>query len=141
MDIGTLAVAVMTAIATGIGTDLYDKGKQQARRVLDTVRARFARQNDGGGAAQVLQLYTDGNRSMEGVVRTTLESILHSDPTFAAQLLAILRDGPLQSLIVGEEATAQDIEMSNSAGVGAQMIQEGKKAHVEGVRMNITTPD
>ncbi len=129
------------AVVTGIGTDAYNKTKEQAGRLLDAIRHRFSKEQDGGSATQALQTYVSGDRDFEGVVRTKLERALNEDPAFAAQLLAIMRDGPLQSLIVGEEARASDIDMSNSAGIGTQTIQTGHKSQVERVKMNITPPD
>jgi len=44
-------------------------------------------------------------------------------------------------LIVGEEATAREIDMSNTLGAGTQKIETGKGSQVEGVNMNIAPPD
>jgi hypothetical protein len=139
---GAAAGTIGTAIVTAAGTDLYDKTKEQAKRLFDAIRQRFAQEPDGAGATRALQTYVEGDRDFEPVVTTKIERILNQDPAFAAQVLAILRSGPLQSLIVGEEASAKDIEMSNSAGGGGtQTIQTGKKSEVERVKFTMTTPD
>jgi hypothetical protein len=139
--VGNAAGAAAGAIVTGVGTDLYDKTKEQAKRLFEAIRQRFSQEPDGGSANRALQTYIDGDRDFEPVITTKLERILQDDPAFAAQLLAILRSGPLQSLIVGEEAAAKDIEMSNSAGAGTQTIQTGKKSEIERVKFTMTTPD
>lgn len=132
---------VGAAIISGAGSDLYNKTKEQAGRLFDAIRQRFAGEHDGSKATQALQTYVDGDSDFESVVKTKLERILQNDPAFAANLLAILRSGPLQSLIVGAEATATDIEMTNSAGSGTQTMQTGDKSQVARIKLNITSPD
>lgn len=139
--VGAAAGTIGGAIATGVGTDLYDKTKEQAKRLLGVIHQRFSQEADGGGAALALQTYVDGDRDFEPVVRSKLERIMNGDPAFAAQLLAILRSGPLQSLIVGEEASAKRVDMSNSLGEGTQIIQGDRRAVVEDVKMNISRPE
>ncbi len=133
--------AAATAIVTDASTDLYNKSKEQARRLLDAIRHRFQREQDNGSAAHALQTYVSGDPDFESVVKTKLERILRDDPAFSADLLRIMRSGPLQTLIIGEEAKARDIEMTNSAGVGTQHMQTGKKSEVEGIKMSITSPE
>jgi hypothetical protein len=133
--------AAATAIVTDASTDLYNKSKEQARRLIDAIRHRFQGEQDNGSAAHALQTYVSGDRDFESVVKTKLERILRDDPAFSADLLRIMRSGPLQTLIIGEEAKARDIEMTNSAGTGTQHMQTGKKSEVEGIKMNIKTPD
>ena len=133
--------AAATAIVTDASTDLYNKSKEQARRLIDAIHHRFQREQDNGSAAHALQTYVSGDRDFESVVKTKLERILRDDPAFSADLLRIMRSGPLQTLIIGEEAKARDIEMTNSAGTGTQHMQTGKKSEVEGIKMNIKTPD
>jgi hypothetical protein len=138
---GAAAGAIGGAVVTGVGTDLYNKAKEQAKRLLGVIHDRFSQEPDGGGAAKALQTYIDGDRDFEPVVKTKLERILNGDPAFAAQLLTILRSGPLQSLMVGEEASARRVEMSNRLGDGTQIIQEDRRAVVEDVKMNISPQD
>src|ERR1700682_2043281 len=126
--------AAATAIVTDASTDLYNKSKEQARRLIDAMRHRFQREQDNGSAAHALQTYVSGDRDFESVVKTKLERILRDDPAFSADLLRIMRSGPLQTLIIGEEAKARDIEMTNSAGTGTQHMQTGKKSEVEGIK-------
>ena len=154
MDIVSLVSAIMQALApmapfldgvsagmaTKLGENISDAGKEQVTRLYSAIRQRFAKENDGGRASQALQAFVDdpGNA---GTVRIKLERILQNDPAFASELLAIMRSGPYQSLIVGEEATAPDIDMSNASGAGTQQIHTGKKSTTERVRMNIPNPD
>jgi len=133
--------AAATAIVTDASTDIYTKSKEQVKRLIDAMRHRFQREKDGGSAAQALQTYVGGDHDFESVVTTKLERILRDDPAFSANLLGIMRSGPLQTLIIGEEAKARDIEMTNSAGTGAQHMQTGKQSEVEGIKMRITAPD
>ena len=132
---------VGAAMVSGMGTDAYNAMKGQANHLLNVVRHRFSQEHDGGSAASALQSYMGGDRDFEGVVRVKLERVLDEDPAFAAQALAVLRSGPLQSLMVGEEAKARNIDMSNSAGEGTQIIQTGKKSEVERVRMNMPSSE
>ena len=133
--------AAATALITDASTDLYNKSKEQAARLIDAIRHRFQREPDNESAATALQAYTGGDRDFEVVVRTKLERILRDDPAFSADLLRIMRNGPLQTLIIGEEAKARDVEMTNSAGTGTQHMQTGKKSEVEGIKMTIKTPE
>ena len=152
MDAGMLANAIMqaltpllggvgAAVATDIGNTIYDKSKEQARRLLEAIRHRFSKEQDEGSATLALQTFVNGDSDFAGVVRTKLERILQNDPDFSTEVLRIMRSGPLQSLIVGEEAKARDIDISNSAGAGTQHIQTGKKSEVERIKLNITPPD
>ena len=133
--------AAATAIVTDASTDLYNKSKEQAKRLIEAIHHRFQREKDGGSATQALQTYVGGDHDFESVVKTKLERILRDDPAFSADLLHIMRSGPLQTLIIGEEAKARDIEMTNSAGTGTQHMQTGKKSEVEGIKMNIKAPE
>jgi hypothetical protein len=133
--------AAATALIFDASSDLYNKSKEQARHLLDAIHQRFQRESDNGSAATALQAYTGGDRDFESVVQTKLERILRDDPAFSADLLRIMRNGPLQTLIIGEEAKARDVEMTNSAGTGTQDMQTGKKSEVEGIVMRITAPD
>lgn len=139
--LGGAGAAIATAAATDAGETIYQKGKEQGKHLLAAIRDRFTREKDGRGATQALQSFVDGDLDYSSVVQTKLERLLRDDPGFADSLLVILRSGPLQSLIVGEEATAREIDMSNTLGAGTQQIQTGKKSQVEGVSMNIAPPD
>jgi hypothetical protein len=132
--------AAATALITDASSDLYNKSKEQAARLIETIRHRFRREQDNGSAATALQAYTGGDRDFEGVVKTKLERILRDDPAFCADLLRIMRNGPLQTFIVEEEARVKGFDMTNSAGAGTQHAQIGKKAEVCDVKMNIKTP-
>ena len=135
--------AAATAIVTDASTDLYNKSKEQAGRLIDAIRHRFQREQDNGSAANALQTYVSGDRDFESVVKTKLERILRDDPAFSADLLRIMRNGPLQTFIVEEEARVKGFDMTNSAGTGTgtQQAQIGKKADIENIKMTIKTPD
>ncbi|HXX77901.1 MAG TPA: hypothetical protein VEI53_05390 [Ktedonobacteraceae bacterium] len=139
--LGTMGAAIVTGIATDTGETIYQKGKEQGKRLLDAIHHRFATENDGGNATQALQNFVSGDLDYQSVVQTKLERLLRNDPGFSDSLLEIIRSGPLQSLIVGEEATAREIDMSNTLGVGTQKIETGKKSQVEGVSLNIAPPE
>ncbi len=135
--------AAATAIVTDASTDVYNKSKEQVKRLIEAMRHRFQREHDGGSAAQALQTYVGGDRDFESVVTTKLERILRDDPAFSASLLGIMRSGPLQTFIVDEEARVKGFDMTNSAGTGTgtQHAQIGKKADIENIKMTIKTPD
>lgn len=133
--------AAASALIFDASADLYNKSKEQARHLIEAVRHRFQREPDSGSATNALQAYTGGDRDFESVVQTKLERILRDDPAFSADLLRIMRNGPLQTFLVEEEAKVKGFDMTNSAGTGTQHAQIGKKADVSEVRMNITSPD
>jgi hypothetical protein len=108
MDAGMLANAIMqaltpllggvgAALATDIGNTIYDKSKEQARRLLEAIRHRFSKEQDEGSATLALQTFVNGDPDFAGVVRTKLERILQNDPDFSTEVLRIMRSGPLQS--------------------------------------------
>ena len=136
-----VGAAIVTGAATDVGDTIYQKGKEQGKHLLAAIRDRFSREKDGGGATQALQSFVSGDLDYSSVVQTKLERLLRIDPVFADSLLDIIRSGPLQSLIVGEEATAREIDMSNTLGAGTQKIETGKGSQFEGVNMNIAPPD
>jgi hypothetical protein len=135
------AATAATAVATSIGNDVYAKGKEGAKRLYEAIKARFAKEEDGSITTQALQKYVDGSAKYEGLVRDELERLIKADPVFAETLAQFVQSGPLQSLIVGKESVARDIEMNNSLGAGTQKIQEGDNSTVERVRMNINRGD
>jgi len=134
----SLATTAGNAIATNIGNDVYAKGKDEAKRLCDAIKARFSKEEDGAITAQALQAYVGGNAKYESLVKTELESLINADPIFAETLTQFVQSGPLQSLIVGMEAVARDIEMTNTSGIGTQKIQGGDKSQIERVQMHIS---
>jgi hypothetical protein len=139
--LGGIGGAIATGAATDAGDTIYQKGKEQGKHLFEAMRDRFAGENDGGSATRALQSFTTGDLDYSSVVQTKLERLLRDDPGFADDLVEIIRSGPLQSLIVGEEATAREIDISNTLGAGTQKIQTGKGSLVEGVSMNIAPPE
>ncbi len=139
--LGGIGGAIATGAASDVGDTIYQKGKEQGKHLFEAIRDRFSRENDGGGATRALQSLTAGDPDYGSVVQTKLERLLRDDPGFADNLLEIIRSGPLQSLIVGEEATAREIDIYNTLGAGTQKIQIGKGSQVEGVSMNIAPPE
>jgi hypothetical protein len=139
--LGGVGAAIVTSAATDVGETVYQKSKEQGKHLIATIRDRFSREKDGSSATQALQSFISGDLDYSSVVQTKLERLLRADPGFADNLLEIIRSGPLQSLIVGEEATAREIDMSNTLGVGTQKIETGKGSQTEGVSMNIAPPD
>ncbi len=74
-------------LVTDVSTDLYNKSKEQAERLVDAIHHRFRREQDNGSAAAALQTYVSGDRDFESVVQTKLERIMRDDPAFSADLL------------------------------------------------------
>jgi len=152
MEVAALVAAVMTAltslasgagiaIAASIGNDVYAKGKAEATHLFETIKARFSKEKDGTAATQALQAFVDGDIDYESLIKTKLERLINADPAFAGALTQFVQSGPLQSLIVGTEAVARDIEMTNTSSEGQQIIREGDKSTIERVRMNISHGD
>ena len=129
---------VSAAIATNVGDTISDQVQEQAKRLYHAIKDRFAK--DGSSSTQALQTFVSGDPDYSAVVKTKLERLLKEDPHFYDQLFQIIQSGPLQALILGEQARASDIDMLNSLGIGTQKIQLDKWAQTERVRFNITHP-
>lgn len=155
MDIPTITTEVMnaltalvpyigaagTAIATSAGNSAYARGIEQAKHLYEKIKERFAGEKDGASATQALQTFVNGDADFNIVVKTKLERILHNDPAFAQDLLRIIQSGPIQSLIVGEEAEARRIHMTNTFGRGSQNVQIGRGSTTEDIKFNIGFDD
>jgi len=155
MDVSAITTAVMntltslapyigatgTAIATSVGNSAYGKGVEQAKHLYKKLQERFAREKDGASATTALQTFVDGDADYTIVVKTKLERILRDDPAFAQDLLSMIQSGPIQSLIVGEEAEARRIAMTNTSGQGSQSVQTGRGSITEDITLNISPGD
>lgn len=128
---------VGTAVATNAGNSVYNRGIEQAKHLYEKIKERFSKEKDGASATQALQTFVNGDTDFNIVVATKLERILQNDPAFAQDLLHIIQSGPLQSLIVGEEAEARRIHMTNTFGRGSQNVQTGRGSTTEDIKMNI----
>lgn len=155
MDVSAITTSVMnaltalvpyigaagTAIATDAGNSAYARGVEQAKHLYEKIRERFAREKDGASATIALQTFVEGDANYTVVVRTKLERILRDDPAFAQDLLSMIQSGPIQSLIVGEEAQARRISMTNTFGHGSQNVQTGRGSTTEVIKMNMGFDD
>lgn len=126
-----------TAIVTKTGEDIYDKGKEQAKHLLEIIRARFAKEPDGNKATKALENYVEDPEDYKFVFEKKLFNLIEIDPTFADNLYEIIQSGPRQVLTVEEEAEARRIRMTNTTGIGNQEIKGGKRSKIEDVEMNI----
>jgi len=133
----SLAATAGSVVATNIGNDVYTKGKAEAKQLFETVKARFAKEKDGALTTQALQEFVNGNADYESLIKIKLERLINTDPVFAETLTQFVQSGPLQSLIVGEEAEARRINMSNTLGAGRQETRVGNKSKVEDVNLSI----
>ena len=133
--------AAGTAIATDAGNSVYAKGVEQAKHLYEKIKERFGREKDAASATTALQTFVDGDADYTIVVKTKLERILHDDPAFAQDLLRIIQSGPIQSLIVGEEAEARRIAMTNKLGHGSQSLQTGRGSITEDIKFNMGFDD
>ncbi len=155
MDVSAITTSVMnaltalapyigaagTAIATDAGNSAYARGVKQAQHLYEKIRERFAHEKDGASATTALQTFVDGDADYTIVVKTKLERILQNDPAFAQDLLSMIQSGSFQSLIVGEEAEARRIAMTNTFGHGSQTVQTGKGSTTEDIKMNMGFDD
>ncbi len=121
-----------TAIAGKIGEDTY----QQAKKLYETIRTRFAKEPDDGKASKALQAFVD-DPDLSGSIEIKLQRLIQSDPHFANTLHQIILTGPRQSLTADEDAEVRRIRMTNTAGSGDQDIKGGKRSKIEDVEMNI----
>lgn len=135
------AAAAGTAVATAIGSDAYAKGKEEAKRLFAAIKTRFAREDDGAITTQALQAYVDGSVKYESLVRGEIERLVTIDPAFAEALSRSIQSGPLQSLIIGYKAKAEDIEMTNTSGEGRQIIQGGDESEFKKIHFTIKNED
>lgn len=126
------------AIVSKVGEDVYHKTKEQAKRLYEAIRKRFAHEQDGDNATQALQTFASGDADFVPVVQKKLFTLLQNDPTFFNELSHILQSSSLrQRLTTQEEAQARRIRMSNTLGRGEQEIDEGRKSIVEDVHFSI----
>ncbi len=141
----TLASQVMTFITpylTKAGEEFASKvgdaAFEQCTRLYNVVRARFINEapNDGGNASHALDALPK-DPDMAGVVETKLARLLEADPDFANTLQQMLRSGPLQSIEIGEDSTAEGNQMKNRAGEGSQTMQAGNRSTLKGNIMEI----
>jgi hypothetical protein len=137
MTVAALAMGFLTAVATKAGEDTYGKTKELAMHVYEAIRARFAREYDGGRTNQALQTFVEGDVDYAGVVEQKLLNILNADPAFAQELAGLVQSGPRQSLKAAEEARATGIRMRNTLGKGQQEVDLGARASAEDVEFTI----
>lgn len=140
MDIPTLtalAMGFLTAIVTKAGEDAYGKAKELTTHVYDSIRSRFAREQDGGNASKALQTFVSGDTDFAPVVEKKLITMLQTDPVFVRELSQLVQSGPFQSLSAAEDAKAAHISMDNTLGRGKQNIDLGARATAEDVHFNI----
>jgi hypothetical protein len=126
------------AIVSKVGEDIYGKTKEQAKRLYESIRKRFAHEQDGGNATQALQTFASGDADYTPVVQKKLFNLLQTDPAFFEELSHILQSSGLrQTLTTEEEAKASKIRMTNTLGRGQQDIKAGRKSTVEDVQFII----
>ncbi len=108
-----------TAIATKLGEDVYQKGKD----VYDAIRTRFAKEPDGK-AGKALQAFVN-DPDLAGSVEIKLLRLVQSDPAFADLLRQVLQKhtGPRQVIDLSDRASARRNEMKNTQGQGFQGIR------------------
>jgi hypothetical protein len=139
--VATQVVAILTpffskvgeSIATKFGEDAYDASKH----LYEVVRDRFAKKDDGGKASRALQNFADDPQLYGNVFKEILLPSLQTDPGFADKLNQILNTGPIQRIIVGEDAKVEDTHMTNEYGQGIQTIAGGDRSTFSDVSMNI----
>lgn len=134
--LGPYFVALGTSVATEAGKDVYQRGKH----LFELIKARFAREADGGKAVRVLEDAVS-DPDLSSSLETKLFRLLTNDATFASELRQFMQSGPRQSLTQGEEAVARRIRLTNTAGTGDQEIRQEKHATAEDIEFNIRTSD
>src|SRR5271157_752651 len=139
--VATQVVAVLTpffskvgeAIATKFGEDSYEASKH----LYEVVSDRFAKKNDGGKASKALQNFADDPQIYGSVFEEILLPSLQADPGFAGTINQLLHTGPIQRIVVGEDAKVADIHMNNEYGQALQTIEGGDRTTFTDVSFNI----
>lgn len=133
LAIASQAMAFLTPFLTKAGEEFANKvgdaAYGQCKRLYDAVRTRFTKEApiDGGNASLALDALAK-DPDMASTVETKLARILQTDPDFANTLEQILRSGPLQSIEVGDESTAEGNQMKNRTGEGSQTMRGGNRS-------------
>ena len=139
--VATQVVAILTpffskvgeSIATKFGEDAYEASKH----LYEVVRDRFAKIDDGGRASKALQNFADDPQVYGNVFEGILLPSLQADPGFTGTINQILHTGPIQRIVVGEDAKVADIQMNNEYGQALQTIEGGDRTTFSDVSMNI----
>ena len=151
MDPFTLAlasqvVALLTHFLTKAGEEFAskfgDSEFEQCKRLDYAVRTRFTEEapKDGGTASQALDTLAK-DPDIASTVEIKLARILQTDPGFANALKQILLSGPLQSVEVGDDSTAEGYQMKNMAGEGSQTMRGGNKSTLKDNSMEISSDE
>jgi hypothetical protein len=142
LALASQAMAFLTPYLTKAGEEFASKfgdaAFEQCKRLYDAIRTRFTQEapKDGGTASQALDTLAK-DPDIASTVETKLARILQTDPGFANTLKQILRSGPLQSIEVGDDSTAEGNQMKNRAGEGTQTMRGGNRSTLKDNSMEI----
>jgi hypothetical protein len=142
LALASQAMAFLTPYLTKAGEEFASKvgdaAFEQCKRLYDAVRTRFTKETpiDGGTASRALDSLAK-DPDMASTVETKLARILQTDPDFANTLKQILRSGPLQSIEVGDDSTAEGNQMKNREGEGTQTMRGGNRSTLRNNSMEI----
>lgn len=145
MDPVTLAGLAITTLSPYIAevgkevaTKVGDAAFEQAQRLYDAIRARFAKEapKDEGRASEALETFKK-DPDNAATVQTKLARILQDDPDFARELSKIVQSGPRQSFTVRRGSRATNTEVTTSDSRSHQEILVEDNSQIEGTRMAI----
>lgn len=144
MDVTPLLDPTMLALTTflaGMADGAAHKAGEavfeQSKRIYEAVKARFAREADGGKASQALTILAS-DPDNKPVVEAKLTRILQSDPAFAEALRQLVQTGPIQRLVLEENAKASRVRMRNSARTGTQEGRGGSNSEMTDIDVEIS---
>jgi hypothetical protein len=126
--------AAGTAVATGVGEDLYKQGKH----LYTVVNEHFDAVPDDGKASRALQALAE-DADHRNTVEIKLSRMLEADPSFASAIQQIVQS-QRQSITIGIDAQASDISMNNETDKGVQEIQGGDRSRFERINMSMRKP-
>jgi hypothetical protein len=140
--LSSAGASVGTSIVTKLGEDIYDKGKEQGKRLYQAVKVRIEEEKavDNGKANKALQNFLEDPDDYADVFRKKLALLLQTDPSFARALDQMLQQSVAlrQVILLGENAIAEGNEQSNTLGFGEQRMQLEKGAKAVNNKQNIS---
>lgn len=135
------AVIILTAFASkledALDTNIVDVGLAQAKRLYESIKQHFQREDDKGSALKALEHFQEEPQEYQINLNNKLVHALQSDEAFAQVIAQHIQQGPLQEILASDRARVIANAMHNRSGQGRQTIDASGDAHVEGNNFNI----
>jgi hypothetical protein len=121
------------AIAPKVGEDAY----AEVKHLYGVIHTRFDKEADDGKSSKVLQNFAEDPEEYAPNLENKLLQVLQADPSFANTLNQIIKTGPLQEMIFGDESSIEDTHQTNEQEQGTQSMKGGKSVTFKNVSQTI----